>query len=110
MAKKKPATKTEQAHMGRVASLGCIACLNLGHMDTPAEIHHTRCNAGGAQRSAHTRTLPLCPPHHRTGGFGVAIHAGQKTWEAKFGTETELLLQVNQLLLGSDVAADDAKA
>ena len=95
---KKQATKAEKAHMNLVVALGCIACLNLGHMDTPAEIHHTRCNAGGAQRSSHFMVLPLCPWHHRLGGFGNAFHAGQKTWEAKFGTEAELLDQVGELL------------
>ena len=42
--------------------------------------------------------IPLCPEHHRTGGKGVAIHAGQKTWEAIFGTEEELIEKRNQLL------------
>lgn len=97
MAKKRP-NKAERQHMDRVAALGCIACMALGYLDSPAEIHPTRCDAGGAQRSAHTSVLPLCPTHHRIGGPGVALHAGQKTWEAKFGTETELLNQVDELL------------
>jgi hypothetical protein len=37
--------------------------------------------------------IPLCHAHHRTGGHGVAVHAGRRTWEDKFGTEDELLTQ-----------------
>ena len=97
MAKRRP-SKAERDHMDRVAALGCIVCKNSGYPDTPAEIHHTRANAGGAQRSPHTEVLPLCPGHHRIGGHGIAIHAGQKTWERLYGTEGELLEQVERLL------------
>lgn len=36
--------------------------------------------------------------HHRNGGYGVAIHAGRRAWEMKYGTEAELLVQVLYLL------------
>lgn len=39
-------------------------------------------------------TIPLCNPHHTTGGYGVAIHAGQQAWEVRYGTEVEHLDQV----------------
>lgn len=91
-------TIAERAHMDRVARLGCIVCRNLGHPDSPAEIHHPRSLAGMSQRSRHGDCIPLCPAHHRTGGHGVAVHSGQKTWEAKFGTELDLLAQVKELL------------
>lgn len=58
------------------------------------EMHHIRTGCGMGQRSDNFRVIPPCPAHHRTGGFGVAIHAGQKTWEGKYGTELELLDQV----------------
>lgn len=32
--------------------------------------------------------------HHRTGGYGVAIHAGQKTWEKRYGTQRDLLTAI----------------
>lgn len=95
---KKAATKAEKAHMSKVVELGCIACRTKGIYGTPAEVHHLRVGVGMGQRSGHKKSIPLCPPHHRTGGFGVAIHAGQKTWEAEFGTEEELLAQVEDLL------------
>lgn len=93
MTRRKP-TVAERKHMGRVAALGCIACEKEGHFGTPAEIHHLRHGQGVAQRSSHYRTLPLCPRHHRLGNHGVAYHAGPKAFEAKYGTELELLAEV----------------
>ena len=95
---KKAATKAEKKHMGRVADIGCLPCLNMRHEDSPAEIHHPRFGAGASQRSSHYDVIPICPRHHRTGGFGVALHAGQKTWEKIHGTERELLAQVKEIL------------
>ncbi|CAB3972269.1 MULTISPECIES: Ref family recombination enhancement nuclease [Burkholderia] len=85
-------------HMGRVAELGCIVCLNLRLGRSAAECHHARCFAGGGQKSTDFHTIPLCPLHHRLGGSGVALHAGRQTFARIFGTEPELLLQVLQML------------
>ena len=70
-------TKDEKRHLQRVADLGCIVCRNVYFRKTAAEIHHIRAGQGMAQRASHFETIPLCPRHHRTGGYGVAIHAGQ---------------------------------
>lgn len=56
-------TKAESAHMGGVASLGCLRCLELGYEDTPAEVHH--CETGGGGRKNHMKVAGLCPEHHR---------------------------------------------
>lgn len=87
-------TKAEKEHLNRVAELGCI----IDRM--PAEIHHIRSGMGMAQRNSNFNVIPLCPNHHRNGGYGVAIHAGIKAFEAKFGTESELLEKTNELLKG----------
>jgi hypothetical protein len=87
--KKRP-TKSEREYMGRVAELGCIICRR------PAQIHHIRAGSGIGQRAAHTDILPLCSEHHLNGGHGVAIHAGRRTWEEKYGTELELLERVKK--------------
>lgn len=97
-------TAAEKRHLNRVAGLGCIVCRNEGYGESPAARHHIRAGQGMSQRASNYEVLPLCGAHHQTGGFGVAIHAGQKTWEAKFGTELELLAQVRELL-GIEVAA-----
>lgn len=87
-------TKDERAHMSKVAALGCVVCRNLGYGETPAALHHIRAGQGMSQRASHYQVLPLCGTHHQTGGYGVAIHAGQKEWESRYGTELELLEQV----------------
>lgn len=90
--------KADKKHLQAVSELGCIVCRQNGYLDTPAEIHHIRAGQGCAQRSNNFQVLPLCHIHHRTGGWGVALHAGQKTWEATNGTELELLDKVRRLL------------
>lgn len=83
-------SKAEKAHLDKVASLGCIICGGV------AEIHHIRMGMGLGQRNSHLNVIPLCHLHHRTGGHGIAFHAGKKTWQKKYGTEMELLNKVNE--------------
>jgi len=90
--------KADKDHIVKAVSLGCIVCYNLGYFDTPAEYHHLLNGAGMSQRSPHKRGIPLCHFHHRTGGYGVAIHAGQKEWEKRYGTELELYEQVMEMI------------
>ena len=97
-------TKAEKEHLNRVQQLGCIACIEIGHHGTPAEIHHIRAGQGKGQRASHYDVLPLCPHHHRNGGHGEAFHAGSKTWQSRFGAELELLAKVNQMLCLEGVA------
>lgn len=78
---KKPC-KEAQEHYSRVAELGCIIC------GRPAELHHLT-GAGMGLKSHWSEVIPLCPEHHRTGKD--AVHAGKKSFEAKFGTQRELL-------------------
>jgi hypothetical protein len=94
----KSRTAAEKRHLSKVAELGCIACYNMGYFDSPAEIHHIRTGQGMSQRASDYDSIGLCPSHHRTGGHGVAIHAGQETWEEIHGTELELLEQVRGML------------
>lgn len=98
-------TKAEKLHLNRVASLGCIVCDNQGYPDSPAEIHHIRAGQGMSQRASNYDTIPLCPTHHRLGGYGVAIHAGQQEWESIHGTERELLAEVRSRLNIKESAA-----
>ncbi len=107
MAKLPVPTKAERAVMDEIAALGCLVVLsvedewgfvNKVRCEKPAQLHHPLEGAGMGQRNPHADVLPLCPPHHQTGGLGVAIHAGQETWEEKFGTEAELLEKRDELL------------
>jgi hypothetical protein len=89
-----PPTAAEKKHMGDVAVLGCIVCLGLG-LSSPAEIHHVYY---GRMKRDHSRCIGLCAMHHRLGGMGVALHSGKRTFESIYGTEADLLSQVNSLL------------
>ncbi|WP_410015830.1 Ref family recombination enhancement nuclease [Sodalis sp. C49] len=87
-------TKADRVYLSRVVAQGCIVCRNVGYGNSPAEIHHLRTGQGAGQRASHQTVIPLCPQHHRLGGYGVAIHAGQRQWESRYGTELQLLAQV----------------
>ena len=91
MAKKKPATTAEKAHMNACAENLCVIC------SMPCEVHHVRRN--GEKRN-NFKVIGLCARHHRTGGHGVAIHAGRRSWEANFGLELDYLKQVNNKIKG----------
>ena len=63
----------------------------------PAEIHHTQ---GKTKPDAHLMVLPLCFEHHRKGGDKEPIsrHPYKKRFEKAYGTEDELLRQVEELI------------
>lgn len=90
--------KAEQAYLDAVAELGCVIC------GAPASIHHLRRNPetgshyGLSQRAPDCYAIPLCRTHHQTGGYGVAIHAGQREWERIHGTEAEHWQRVQERL------------
>jgi len=84
---KRPANKAEREHLAAVAELGCIIC------GRPAECHHI---AGHGVRASHYETIPLCPDHHRNSAD--AVHSGRRSFEAKYGTERELLAKTLNLL------------
>ena len=88
-------TVSEKRYMARVAELGCIIC------GGPAELHHPT-GQGMWLRAKNTDVIPLCHPHHRTGGYGVAVHAGTKEWEKRYGTQWELVALVKEKLKESD--------
>ena len=88
--------KKERAHCNLVASLGCMVC------GAPAELHHVMMGTGLSQRSDHFMVIPLCGVHHRTGQYGEALHAGLAAFEDRYGTESELLSQVNDQIYPAD--------
>lgn len=91
--RKRKATAAERAHLDAVAQLPCLIC-----GAWPVELHHLRTGQGMGQRASHFEVLPLCPYHHRYGGFGVAIHGGTQEFQRNYGSETELLARVLALL------------
>ena len=81
-------------HEGKTADLGCIVCRNLGFYESPATLHHLRCDVGMGQRSK--RCIPLCPRHHQQGPD--AFHNVSRSWQDRFGTEEELWEQFEALI------------
>ena len=94
MAKKRP-TVAEKKWMQEVANYGCVACEQDG-LNVPAEIHHIRKHTGMGLRPSHTRILPLCSVHHRTGK--ISVHLGKKAFEEKYGTEEQLEKKLRERL------------
>lgn len=93
MAKKKPATTLERIHMGKVAQLGCICCVQMGYGNTPPEIHHL---VDSGRRKSHFAVIPLCAEHHRIGQHGPARHKNKTEFEETFGDEQHLLMLTMQ--------------
>lgn len=89
---KNPATPREKEYMKAAVSLGCTIC------GRPACLHHPTFGRGRAQKTSNMLVIPLCPEHHQFGVHGIAIHAGQKAFENRFGTEIELLEKVYKRL------------
>ena len=91
-------TKADKIYWDRlIDEVGCVACRINGISNRYATIHHID---GRTKPGAHRRVLPLCGPHHQTGGEGVAIHPFKAQWEAKYGNQYDLLAHVNGLLGG----------
>lgn len=97
-------TADEQRVMDKLGALPCLCCLQAGRTNPVISLHHV---TGRTEPGAHYRTLPLCIWHHDTPAEAAAIrqypdliprHAkgswgGRRAWEARFGTEIEMLLQ-----------------
>ncbi len=79
--------------MARVAALGCIV---KGCCAQQVTIHHCGTYMGGGRN--HKRVLPLCWEHH-LGAEGIdGKRMSKREWEAKYGTEEELLARVDGML------------
>jgi len=90
-------TVAEKKHMDSVRELGCIVCRLQGKGIRPCEIHHIE---GKTKPNAHFLVLPLCFEHHRMGSDKEPIsrHPYKKRFVEAYGTEQELLKQVEELL------------
>lgn len=86
--------------MERVSQLPCLACYKDG-MYSPAEIHHV---LDGGRRRGHKYVIPLCFPHHRGGFDGTGVesivsrHPYKNRFEERYGTEDDLLAEVEEWL------------
>lgn len=84
-------------HLGRLADLGCIACILLYGEPSPAEIHHPRAFAGAGQRAPDWTSIPLCVPHHRMSG---GVHGDKTVLRQLNMGEPELLAETLRRVYG----------
>ena len=84
-------------YLDAVAELGCCVC------GQPAQIHHARAgsmryveSAGTGLRTGDDCAIPLCLNHH-TGSEGIHT-IGVQTFEARYGTQADMLTTVAMLL------------
>ncbi len=93
--------KDQKRFQDRVRALGCIVCQGEG-VDSPAEIHHL---LSGSRRIGEDSVLGLCQIHHR-GQVNtpemVSRHPWRREFEARYGTEAELLEKTQQLIGGEN--------
>ncbi|MCK9622185.1 MAG: Ref family recombination enhancement nuclease [Methylobacter sp.] len=85
----KQPTKSQRKRWELIRGLGCIVC-----RAWLAEIHH--CGTGAGGRKDHDKVIPLCPVHH-TGIYGIH-KIGRKRFAENYGTEEELMQQVEERL------------
>jgi hypothetical protein len=93
------ATKADLRRFLKLVEIGCIACRKAGSGYRAPDIHHV---LRGGRRIGHQATLPLCPNHHRWPSdgsvVGPSLADGSKLFAAKFGTQQQLLAEVNKLI------------
>lgn len=90
-------TKAEKAYHDDLANIvGCIACRLDGIINHHVSIHH--CD-GRTKPGAHMEVLPLCGPHHQTGGLEApSIHPWKARFERKYGTQESLRFKCNLVI------------
>lgn len=99
---KRTPTVAEKRWMDAITAIGCIACRIDGRPGVPGAVHHL---LRGGFRIGHLHTICLCDPgHHKDGGpMGlVSRHPWKARFEARYGTEEELL-ELSRRLVGEEV-------
>ena len=90
-------SKSDLKRYDRLQQIGCIACIKDMKYGVSPDIHHL---VEGNKRLGNKFTLPLCPWHHRGVGHGngPSLALNKKAFVAQYGTERELLKEVNEKL------------
>lgn len=81
-----------------IAEIGCIVCLREGVRDSPCTWHHLD---GQKTQAKHELTIGLCTSewgHHGPNNNPESRHNNKAAFEAKHGTEQELLEHQNKLI------------
>jgi hypothetical protein len=97
--KERAVTTAEKLLWSRLAALGCVACKKDGNFNTHVSIHHVD---GRTKPGCHQLVLPLCAGHHQDGTGEdkalIAVHPWKARFEARYGTQAELMDKCAQAL------------
>lgn len=93
-------SKKDKERADKLRELGCIVCINEHSVFTEPAIHHID---GQTKEGCHQLTIPLCGRHHQIPDNDkpprwFARHGQHTHFEEAYGTEWELLEQVNGLI------------
>lgn len=94
-------TVADKERGDKLRELGCIVCVNEHNVHTPPAIHHL---FGKTREGCHQLTIPLCAFHHQIPDIEFkppkwfTFHGQRSDFEEAYGTEQELLEQVNGLI------------
>jgi len=95
----KSLTKADKRRFEQLQEMGCCVCLIHYGEFRPCDIHHID---GKTKPGAHQKTIGLCNPGHHMNGSDklpfISRHPYKARFEAAYGTELELLIQVEDLL------------
>lgn len=112
-------TKAQRERFEKLRAMGCIACWIDGRKNYdvflrcgPVEIHHLNLGGkAGQKRRGHDFTLPLGAWHHRAichphfehavtmeAIYGPSLARAPRKFRERYGSDDELLAQVNALL------------
>jgi hypothetical protein len=109
--KGRPPTAEEARFMDAIAGLGCIACRKDGVANPWISIHHI---AGRTAPGAHFLTLPLCEKHHQHDDADpagrIGVHPYKARFEARYGTQRELLAECISMITNSETTTVAAGA
>ena len=94
-------TVADKERGAKLREMGCIVCINEHALFTETAIHHLD---GQTKEGCHQLTIPLCPRHHQYKDnnkppLWFAFHGQRIAFESAYGTEQELLEQVNGLIV-----------
>lgn len=89
----------ERKFMDAIGSLGCLACRKDGRINPWISLHHID---GRTKKGAHFEVIGLCAGHHQEGTGNdknlIAIHYQKAQFEARYGTQYELLEEAKKIL------------
>jgi len=89
--------KADKERYQKIVDAGCIICLLEKGIYSPPEIHHPY----GRKKGGNQKTYGLCFCHHREGSNCdeyVSRHPWKAEFEARYGSEEELLKSTNVIL------------